>query len=62
MKEKTTAIILAWIFWPALDFYLGQPVKGIFKLLTIGGLGIWALIDALRITIMSTADFDNQYN
>ena len=38
MKEKTTAIILAWIFWPALDFYLGRPVKGIFKLLTIGGL------------------------
>ena len=62
MKEKTTALILAWLFWPALDFYLGRPGKGIAKLLTLGGLGIWALVDALRVSFMSTDDFNREYN
>lgn len=62
MKNKTTAILLAWIFWPALDFYLGSPVKGIAKLLTLGGLGIWVLIDAIMITVMSEESFDSKYN
>ena len=37
-KSKTIALLLAWLFWPALDFYLGNIVKGIVKLLTLGGL------------------------
>ena len=24
MKNKTVAILLAWLFWPAFDFYLNQ--------------------------------------
>ena len=51
-------MFLAWLFWPALDFYLGKPGKGIFKLLTIGGFGIWALVDAIKITTMSAPAFD----
>ena len=62
MKNKTVAILLAWLFWPALDFYLGRPVRGIFKLLTLGGLGIWSLIDAITVTMMSDADFDRRFN
>ena len=62
MKNKTVAILLAWLFWPAFDFYLGRPGRGIAKLLTLGGLGIWALVDAIRVTIMSDADFDDQIN
>ena len=62
MKSKTTAIILAWLFWPGLDFYLGRHGRGIAKLLTLGGLGIWALVDAIKLTIISDADFDRQFN
>ncbi|MCY3647267.1 MAG: TM2 domain-containing protein [Chloroflexi bacterium] len=62
MRDRTTAIILAWIVWPAFDFYLGNPGKGIAKLLTLGGLGVWALVDALRVTLMSDEDFNATYN
>ncbi len=62
MKSKQTAVLLAWLFNPACDFYLGKTGKGIAKLVTIGGLGIWALIDAIKITTMSEEDFNRQYN
>ena len=62
MKDKTAAMFLAWLFWPALDFYLGSPGKAVFKLLTIGGFGIWALVDAIKITTMSASAFDAAYN
>ncbi len=62
MKDRTTAMILAWIAWPAFDFYLGNPGRGIAKLLTLGGLGVWALVDAIRVTSMSDQDFNAAYN
>lgn len=62
MKNKGVATLLAWLFWPALDFYLGSAGKGIAKLLTLGGLGIWALIDAIQLTLMSDGEFDRRYN
>ena len=64
-KNKTTALLLAWLFWPGLDFYLGNIGnigKGIVKLLTFGGLGIWALIDAIKLIIMSEQEFNQRYN
>lgn len=30
-------------------FYLGKPVLGIVKLLTLGGFGIWSLIDCFLL-------------
>ena len=61
-KDKSTATLLAWLFWPAFDFYLGNTGKGIGKLLTLGGVGIWVLIDAIKILSMSQQEFDQRYN
>ena len=61
-KNKTTATLLAWLFWPGLDFYLGNTGKGIVKLLTLGGLGIWALIDAIKLLLMSEQEFNQRHN
>jgi len=39
-------------------FYLGKPISGIFMILTLGGFGIWALIDLIRIAVGSFNDGD----
>lgn len=50
-KSQLTAALLAF-FLGGIGihrFYLGYTVIGIIQLLTLGGLGIWALIDFIRI-------------
>ncbi len=50
-KSQVTALLLV-IFLGGLGihrFYLGYTWQGIVQLLTLGGLGIWALIDLIRI-------------
>ncbi|MBX0335103.1 TM2 domain-containing protein [Pontibacter sp. HSC-14F20] len=50
-KSQLVALLLA-IFVGALGihrFYLGYTTIGIIQLLTLGGCGIWALIDLIRI-------------
>lgn len=61
-KDKSLATILAWLCWPAFDFYLGNNSRGVAKLLTLGGFGIWALIDAIKMLSMSQQEFDQRYN
>tara|TARA_B100000029_G_scaffold246204_2_gene243219 strand:+ start:176 stop:397 length:222 start_codon:yes stop_codon:yes gene_type:complete len=39
-------------------FYVGKVGTGIFMLLTLGGLGIWALVDLIRIAIQKFEDSD----
>lgn len=59
-KSKQTAMLFS-IFTGVLGvdrFYLGYTALGIFKLLTVGGAGIWALIDLIRISVDSLRPAD----
>lgn len=51
MKSKTTALLLS-IFLGELGFdrfYLGKIGTGLLKLITVGGCGVWWLIDIILI-------------
>jgi TM2 domain-containing membrane protein YozV len=37
-------------------FYLGKIVSGIFMLLILGGLGLWAFVDMLNILFSNFKD------
>lgn len=59
-KSYVTALLLSF-FLGALGvdrFYLGHSGLGIGKLLTLGGCGIWALIDFILIAIRKVTDSD----
>ena len=42
-------------------FYLGYTWQGIVQILTLGGLGIWALIDFVRILMGTLKPKDGEY-
>ena len=51
MKSRTTALLLS-IFFGELGidrFYLGKIGTGLLKLITLGGGGIWWIIDIIII-------------
>lgn len=50
-KSRLIALLLCWFLgvFGAHRFYVGRPLSAIFMILTLGGLGIWALIDLIVI-------------
>jgi TM2 domain-containing membrane protein YozV len=57
-KSRLVALLLCF-FVGALGvhrFYVGKVGTGVLMLLTLGGLGIWALIDLIMIAIGSFKD------
>jgi hypothetical protein len=57
-KEWLTATLLSFFLGGlGIDrFYLGYTGLGVFKLLTLGGCGVWALIDFILIVVNKTKD------
>lgn len=41
-------------------FYVGKAKSGVIHLLTLGGFGIWSLIDLVKIVIGSFTDANNR--
>jgi hypothetical protein len=50
-KSQIAALLLCWFVGVigVHRFYLGYTWQGVVQILTLGGLGIWTLIDFIRI-------------
>jgi len=59
-KSKVTAALLAFFLgcFGVHRFYVGKTGTGILSLVTLGGLGIWALIDFVMILLGKFTDKD----
>ncbi|MGB0428288.1 MAG: TM2 domain-containing protein [Polaribacter sp.] len=63
-KSHTTALLLCF-FLGGIGihrFYLGYTWQGVVQLLTFGGLGIWSLIDFIRIVLEDLQPKDGRYS
>lgn len=57
-KSRLAALLLCFLLGMvgAHRFYVGKIGTGILMLLTLGGLGIWALVDLILIVVGSFRD------
>jgi len=57
-KKRLPAFLLCFLFgsFGAHRFYVGKTGTAVLQLVTLGGLGIWAIIDLILIIIGSFTD------
>ena len=62
-KSRLAAVLLAWFFGVlgVHRFYVGKVGTGILMILTLGGLGIWVLVDMIMILVGSFKDKQERY-
>jgi TM2 domain-containing membrane protein YozV len=62
-KSRLAAALIAWFVgvFGIHRFYVGKIGTGVLMLVTLGGLGIWALIDFVMILVGSFRDKQDRY-
>jgi TM2 domain-containing membrane protein YozV len=57
-KSRLVALLLCWFLgiFGAHRFYVGKVGTGILMLVTLGGLGIWAIVDFIMIIVGAFKD------
>jgi hypothetical protein len=62
-KSQIAALLLCWFVGiiGIHRFYLGYTWQGIVQILTLGGLGIWTLVDLIRIITGDLKPKDGEY-
>lgn len=63
-KNKTVALVLCLIFgmFGIHKFYLGQPIKGILYMFTLGIFCIGWIFDCIGILLMPEKEFNYKFN
>lgn len=65
-RTEGRTFVATWLFamllgyWGADRFYLGKTGTAIAKLLTVGGLGVWVLVDLLLVLFGAQRDRDGR--
>lgn len=63
-ETSEKSFVVAWVYafffglFGADRFYLGKPIQGLAKFLTLGGLGVWQLFNLVSILSGSEKDPD----
>lgn len=61
-KSRLAALLLCWFLgvFGVHRFYVGKMWTGVFQLLTVGGFGIWWIIDLVLILLGAFTDAEGR--